>query len=368
MGAAGLHLAYQMALDSFFDNKKILIIEKERKENNDRTWSYWEKGNGKWDTILTKKWDFANFKSATFAKKLLLTPYSYKMLRSKDFYDFVIKYLESKSNFDIQYAEYISHKEENQVLINTKERQYISNFLFISVAPKTTTKTNFPWLNQHFLGWFIQTDYDAFDTNTLDFMDFSIPQKGNTRFMYILPETKRKALFEYTLFSRDVLEKDEYELAIQNYLAEKGILEYVVVEKEFGVIPMTVYPFWNQNTKAVMFIGSVGGWTKPSTGFTFKFCENISRKLIQHLKFNRKLDSFKPNSRFTFYDKIMLEVLDKNNEVGAEIFTSIFQKQTPEQVFDFLDQKSSLVNDIKIMYHTRPRALFTKAFFRSLKY
>jgi len=47
MGATGLMLAYQMTLDSFFDQKKILLIDKETKDQNDRTWCFWEKGNGK---------------------------------------------------------------------------------------------------------------------------------------------------------------------------------------------------------------------------------------------------------------------------------------------------------------------------------
>ena len=43
-GASGLLLADAMGNDSFFADKKILILDKEAKKTNDRTWCYWEKG------------------------------------------------------------------------------------------------------------------------------------------------------------------------------------------------------------------------------------------------------------------------------------------------------------------------------------
>ena len=45
-GASGLILASSMLDDKYFSNKKILLIEKENKNLNDRTWSFWEEKNG----------------------------------------------------------------------------------------------------------------------------------------------------------------------------------------------------------------------------------------------------------------------------------------------------------------------------------
>jgi len=101
-------------------------------------------------------------------------------------------------------------------------------------------------------------------------MDFSVEQQGNTRFMYVLPTSSTEALLEYTLFSKDLLSKDEYENEIETYLHKLGITEYEIVEKEQGTIPMTSYQFWKHNTKNILNIGSAGGWTKASTGYTFK--------------------------------------------------------------------------------------------------
>ena len=41
-------------------------------------------------------------------------------------------------------------------------------------------------LNQHFLGWTIETENDFFDDNKIRFMDFSVDQQEEIRFMYVL--------------------------------------------------------------------------------------------------------------------------------------------------------------------------------------
>ena len=42
-GASGILLANSLVSDSFFSNKKILLVEKDSKAVNDRTWCFWEK-------------------------------------------------------------------------------------------------------------------------------------------------------------------------------------------------------------------------------------------------------------------------------------------------------------------------------------
>jgi lycopene beta-cyclase len=92
--------------------------------------------------------------------------------------------------------------------------------------------------------------------------------------MYVLPTSPTEALLEYTLFSHDLLAKAEYETAIKEYIAQ---LNYQLLHnrKEQGSIPMTCYPFWKKIHKKVLNIGTAGGWTKASTGYTFKIQINI---------------------------------------------------------------------------------------------
>ena len=67
--------------------------------------------------------------------------------------------------------------------------------------------------------------------------------------MYILPFKKNEALIEYTLFSKNILSDIEYETEIKNYIDKKLKVNYKIIEKEKGVIPMTSFEFWKFNSK-----------------------------------------------------------------------------------------------------------------------
>ena len=113
-------------------------------------------------------------------------------------------------------------------------------------------------MQQHFIGWFIKSKEEVFTEDCPTFMDFSVEQKGNTRFMYVLPTSTNEALIEYTLFSKDLLSNSAYETEIENYIKSLGISEYEIIEKEQGNIPMTCFPFWKNNSKNIINIGF--GW------------------------------------------------------------------------------------------------------------
>ena len=85
-GASGLMSAYRMSKDVFFDDKTILILDKVKKNSNDRTWCYWETDNDEWNGIVSASWKNIIFKSKLYATKENIAPYQYKMIRSKDFY------------------------------------------------------------------------------------------------------------------------------------------------------------------------------------------------------------------------------------------------------------------------------------------
>ena len=58
-GLSGLHLAHSFLNDPFFKDFSIAIIDKSSKSKNDKTYCFWEKGKGNWDSILTKSWTSA---------------------------------------------------------------------------------------------------------------------------------------------------------------------------------------------------------------------------------------------------------------------------------------------------------------------
>ena len=111
-------------------------------------------------------------------------------------------------------------------------------------------------------------------------------------------------LIEFTLFSKKELNDSEYDQEILNYLEEKGISDYRVISNEKGVIPMTCFDFRKYNTKNLINIGTSGGWTKPSTGYTFKFIDKKSSKLLSFMQTNNDFRKFKSRYKTTSREKI----------------------------------------------------------------
>ena len=180
--------------------------------------------------------------------------------------------------------------------------------------------------------------------------------------MYVLPFSETEALLEYTLFSKDLLSKKEYEDEIKNYIEKLGIKNYEILEKEKGNIPMTSYKFWNKNSKNIINIGSAGGWTKASTGYTFKNASKKSKALVSFLLEENDFRKFHKRDKFWFYDLLLLDILDKKNQVGSSIFSAMFKKGNPSLIFKFLDEETSFAEDIRVILKC-PTGLFLKALF-----
>jgi len=370
-GASGLMLAYRMAKDSFFDNASILMIDKEKKTSNDRTWCFWENDKGEWDDLVHKSWNKILFDSHSYKKSIPLQSYTYKMIRSAKFYEKLWNFIESKNNISFIKANVTSILDTAEgALVETSTGRYRAVKLLnsIDLDQKYTRQEEYPVLLQHFTGWFIETKKNIFDDSVATFMDFTVDQKMNTRFMYVLPVSANKALFEYTLFSKDILTKEEYERELQKYLELNSISEYTIIEKEKGIIPMTSFKFWQDNSKNILNIGTVGGWTKASTGYTFKNTSKKTIQLIAFLKTENDFTNFRKKTRFWFYDLLMLDVLANHNHLGSNLFSKLFQRNSLKNVFRFLDEETSFIEDLRIMLSMPPLRFIIALFRRVVNY
>ncbi|WP_309614372.1 lycopene cyclase family protein [Flavobacterium sp.] len=380
-GLSALMTVYEMVLSGRFEDKIILLIDENLKKTNDRTWCFWDKDN-LFDDIVSKKWSTALFADKNFRRELILQPYQYKMVKGLVFYKLVFDLISKQENIHFANQKVIDFEElGNHCVLKTSVGSFTCDKILNSIFTRThranstersainpeivKNQNKYPLLQQHFIGWFIKSKEAVFNTDCATFMDFSVEQKGNTRFMYVLPTSETEALIEYTLFSKDLLSITEYETEIQNYIQKLGITEYEIVEKEQGNIPMTSYKFWKHNSKNIINIGSAGGWTKASTGYTFKNTTKKSKALVQFLLTETDFTKFHKKDKFWFYDLLFLDVLNRRNDLGSEVFSALFKKGNPTLIFKFLDEETTLREDLKVMLKC-PTIPFVKAFFKRL--
>ena len=192
------------------------------------------------------------------------------------------------------------------------------------------------------------------------------PQQQLTAFVYVLPLTDKKALIEYTLFTKNILEDKQYEIQLKDYIGNfLKIEDYTITEKEFGIIPMTdeKLEFYR---KGIYHIGTAGGQTKASSGYTFQFIQKQSQQIVDCLIAGKTLSCIKATpKRFRFYDNTLLHILYHNQLAGDKIFTQLFQKNKPQQVLRFLDNESSIKDELKII-SSLPTWPFLKAAMKQL--
>lgn len=189
MGCAGLSFAAHLIQSGKFSDKKILLIDKAPKIQNDRTWCFWENENGIFQNIVYKSWSRVWIRSMEMEKLLSLHPYSYKLIRAQDFYEYCLALIHQQPNFEIKYAAVTSVQNEGQTAIaKTESETFVADYIFNSILfQKPLLKEKEIMLLQHFKGWVIETDETVFNPTEATLMDFRIKQDKGTNFVYIMP-------------------------------------------------------------------------------------------------------------------------------------------------------------------------------------
>lgn len=363
-GLAGLSLLMRFMQNPAFDHKNILVVDKALKTENDHTWCFWEKQPGLFEPVVHHKWQQVHFFSNHFSSLLNLTPYKYKMIRSIDFYNYVLQEANKRSNIHFIYGHLeATGNAGNEGLVVVDAKQYTADYVFNSVL---FTRPDVPagkhYLLQHFKGFVIETKENVFNAAEATLMDFRLSQINGTSFVYMLPLTQNRALVEYTLFSKQLLKDTDYTTVLRNYISTYlKVQNYEIAEQEFGVIPMTNMKFIKRVGRVIN-IGTAGGQTKGSTGYTFQFIQKHSDKLVSdllsygYLKDNGSF--FK--KRFNFYDSTLLNILSANKMAGDKIFADLFSKNPVDRVLRFLDNETTLEDEINLM-GTLPQGVFIKA-------
>ncbi len=372
-GAAGLSLALALTRSPLRE-KSILIVEKDDKQTNDRTWCFWTDAPSPFDGLARRAWTRLRFLAPGLERTWDLRPFRYLMLRGLDFYEHARRALSQHNvTFLRGLAEVTDGKETAEVTVTaTPEHvtRYHASFAFDSrLRPADVTpRPPYNYLKQHFLGWEVETGRPVFDPDTVTMFDLRTPQRGGITFFYVLPFSPTRALVEYTLFSSELLPPEDYESALRGYLTDLGAGKYRLLETERGVIPMTDHPFPRRLGRRVLAIGTRGGRVKPSTGYAFARIQRDSERIVASLLRRGHPFALPPDKlRYRLHDSVLLEVLAREPELGRPIFSAIFQKNPIQRVLKFLDDRTAWWEDLPIMAAYDPRP-FLRAIWRRFLY
>ena len=343
-GCAGLSLAYELDLHSKLKNKTLAIVEPRDEYKRDKTWSFWKVSHHNFEDCTIKSWDNFTINIPSHLKHVDCKNMPYQTIDSGLFYQKIIDKI--KQNNNIYFFKNINE-------VNTE-----NSFIFNSVGDKIDNKSS---LWQHFSGIEIETSKDFFDEKIFNLMDFDCDQKNSVHFFYTLPFSKTKALIETTWISDlNNTSLNDYDIQLKDYIEDKlKIKNYKINYKETGAIPL----FHPNNIKKLnqIEIGTAGGMTRLSTGYTFLNIQEQSKYIRKNIENIKDTKIFSIERKYEFLDNIFLKVLKKNPERMAQIFYKMFNS-SPNTVINFLSNKSNILEDISII-SKMPKWVFLKQLF-----
>ncbi len=343
-GCAGLSLAYELEIHEKFKNKTLAIIEPRNDYSRDKTWSFWKVAAHNFEDCVKHSWSNFSINIPNQTKYIECDNFPYQSIDSGLFYQKIINTL--KKNTNIHYFKNINE-------ISTE-----NSFVFNSVSDVSDSKND---LWQHFSGIEIETNKDVFDDKIFNLMDFDCDQRDSVHFFYTLPFSKKKALVETTWVSNlNHPSNQDYSTQLENYIKNKlKIKNYEIKFKETGAIPL----FHPKNIKKInqMEIGTAGGMTRLSTGYTFMNIQDQCKYIRENFESIEKVDNFTINSKYEFLDNIFLKVLKKNSGKMPEIFFKMFNC-SPSTVINFLSNKSNIYEDFSIILKM-PKLVFLRELF-----
>ncbi len=403
-GLAGLSLAYHL-INSPLRARSILIVDKDAKQQNDRTWCFWEEQPTLFDGIAYRVWPRLRFVSDDFAREYDLAPYRYQMIRGIDFDTFTREKLSQCSKVAFLRGN-IDRVEDGTdcAIVTVDGRSFSGSWVFDSTLPPALRGSalagieasaggaeraeiqprptihhpvaadtgkplvqngNYHHLKQHFRGWEVETDQPCFNPQLPTLFDFRVPQAGHMRFVYTLPFAENRALIEYTVFSAQLLRSEEYDADLRTYVEDRlGIKRYEIKHVEAGVIPMTDHPFPRRLGRRVMSTGTKGGRVKPSTGYAFLRIQRDSAAIVQSLlKHDQPFDVPAQRGRFQLHDSILLNIMTHHPDDLKPIFTLMFRNNPIQRIFRFLDETASLTEEARFIASLPPER-FLQALFR----
>jgi lycopene beta-cyclase len=361
-GLAGRSLTYYLVQSNL--PCSILMIDRDPKERNDRTFSFWANRPTLFDDLVCHSWSQLQFKSEYYDGTLDLRDYAYKMIRGIDFYRFTESALRRRGNVELLTGNVDSIEEEAEgVRVSVGGQVLRGRWAFDSrfhLSHFSPDPSRYHYLQQHFSGWVVETPHPAFDPQTATLFDFRTGQKDGFSFFYLLPFSEHQALIEYVS-----LNAENYERALETYVETVlSIEDYEILAREGGVNPLTDYAFPRRLGARRLAIGTLGGRVKPTSGYAFMRIQQDSAAIVRSLR-----DTGSPfhipsgSNYYRLCDSLMLQLMHRRGADVVPLFADLFENNPVRRVLRFLDETASPAENLALMA-SLPPGPFLQAFVR----
>ena len=349
-GASVTLLLMSLHRRGLLDGKKCVVLDPDTKKINDKTYCFWATADegitSACDKIIDYRWSKV---SVNRCEPELLSPLTYMQISSLRLYEETRRILGEHAIDQMQEKVLTVSHTERGVHVVTDKQEWVSKHVFDSRPPNyMPQKKNESHLVQSFVGYVITLDEATVDQNAIDLMDFGVDQQEHTQFVYVLPYAKNKMLVELTRFGISPIQIEEAEPLLKKYIQDR-FGRCTILDTEIGCIPMSNVAIRNDDFPGLISIGGRAGAIKPSTGYAFKNMFLHAEKLSDSLQQGIKPIGIDSPTRFRFYDRLLLLILSRKPQYGSNIFQQLFKRNNTKMVLTFLEEKTNLVQDVRIL-------------------
>jgi lycopene beta-cyclase len=366
-GCAGLSLGVQLAKMKE-GTPKTLLLEQRKVYENDRTWCFWGQQGNAYSDLASHQWTQLVVQSEKEKIALDCSFAPYQILSSKIFYDNALELMGLNPLVDLRM---------NSALLKEPEFHqgwwdFETSFgrmrakSVVDTRPKVSNELKGTKLWQSFLGYEIESEQAMFDPKMATLMDFYKANSEFVGFNYVLPQSEKRALIEFTVFAKRPYIQDELvsrlEESVIQYLGSKS---FKILRKESGLIPMGLV---TDNALAndidthptYVRVGLTAGAARPATGYAFQRIQNWAIQCASSLStgglpITHVQDSFLLRKM----DDIFLNVIRNNPELGPNLFVDLFSKVDGRKLVRFLSDRGQFLDYLAIV-RAMPASPFLK--------
>lgn len=363
-GVSGLTLAWMLG-ESALADRSILLVDGLRDDDELKTLSFWTSAPLPLDPIVAHRWRRLRFATAEKTTELALEEHGYQTLFFADLQRETKRRLaERPANRVIDgRLDRIVEDDDGATLFVADARlraRWVFDSRFHRRELRGAASGRAP-LEQHFHGWVVHTEHDAFEPAVATWLDFRADAEPGTVFFYVLPFSAREALVELV-----ALRPIDAAPLLRTYLERHhGISTFRIEDQEAGVSPMTTEQLpwrWRRTRR----IGVAAGRLKPSTGYALTRIVEDSRRIIASLERDgHPLVAPTHALRFALLDALLLEVWRESPAAIPDVFAALLADNPIDRVLAFLDERATL-REIVTLGMSLPKGPFLRALARSL--
>ncbi|MFC7529784.1 lycopene cyclase family protein [Actinoplanes sp. GCM10030250] len=328
-----------------------------------RTWAFWTGPADDLDPVLDAAWPAVDLYGPSGLRRLDLGPMRYAMVRSDPVFDLAAEAAQRlRAEVVVAQAASLTDDGTSVTVRDPTGALIVRSKWALDSRPARPARPGRTFWLQHFRGWWVRADSDVFDPASAILMDFRTPQpERGVSFGYVLPTGPRTALIEYTEFSPERLDDDGYDGALRAYEKLLGLKNVTVTQVEDGAIPMTDAPFDRRPSARVVRLGTAGGATRPSTGYTFSAMRRQADQIAASLAGGgAPVPAAAYPRRHLWMDAVALRAWDRGLVGAPAFFERLFTRNPPGRVLRFLDGLTTPGEEAALMAST-PLVPMTRA-------